>query len=51
MRKMKQSLIGIFSILFLVANFTGCKIEENPNDKPGDGLQDEEVFEETLEEE
>ena len=45
MRKMKQSLIGIFSILFLVANFTGCKIEENPKDKPEDGLQDEEVFE------
>ena len=30
MRKLKQSLIGIFAILFLVANFTGCKIENAP---------------------
>jgi len=36
MRKLKQSLIGIFTILFFIANFTGCKMEENPKDKPGD---------------
>ena len=36
MRKLKQSLIGIFTILFLVANFTGCKIEEAPKENPND---------------
>jgi len=36
MRKLKQNLIGIFTILFFIANFTGCKMEENPKDKPGD---------------
>jgi len=45
MRKFKQNLIGIFTILFLVANFTGCT-KENPNDAPiEDPLEKEDLLE------